>query len=102
MKQAKNQRSQMVEPLFRLTLRDVAAKIIQPRLRPWEAARRQPAVRWAAAPIALSCLWHGGGVEEAPGRRPGARRPYPAGDPLGAAGFRRGSAPEGHSRGRRG
>ncbi len=65
------------------------------------APRRQPAVRWAAAPLAVSCLGRDGGVEEAAGRRPGARRPYPAGDPLGAAGFRRGPASRGVALGRR-
>ena len=36
-------------PVVRFALRLIAAKIIRPRLRPREAARRQPAVRWAAA-----------------------------------------------------
>ncbi len=69
------------------SLRVIAAKIIRPRLRPREAARRQPAVRWAAAPIAVSRLGRDHGVEEAAGRRPGARRPYAAGPPR----IRRGS-----------
>ncbi len=56
-------------------------------------------MRWAAAPVAVSRHRRDDGVEEAPGRRPGARRPYPAGYPLGA-GFRRGKAPEGRPRGR--
>jgi hypothetical protein len=35
-------------------------------------------VRWAAAPVAVSRLGRDDGVEEAGGRRPGARRPYSA------------------------
>ncbi len=97
-----------------MSLRSSAAKIIRPRLRPREAARRQPAVRSAAAghPLrgialqrvapcqacSVTASWRSPAMA---GRRPGARRPYSAGDPLGTAGFRRGRAPEGHSRRRK-
>ncbi len=43
----------------------IAAKIIRSRLRSREAARWQPAVRWAAASVAVSRLWREVGVEEA-------------------------------------
>jgi len=73
---------------------------------PPEALRGAGPCGGAAGPVAVSRLWRDGGAEEAAGRGYphsgcGARRPHPAGYPMGVAGCRRGPASEGWFRGRR-